>query len=193
MSWVAVAVTTAVAAGGYTAYSQYQQGAAQQRFSNYQSAQEKLNAQAALNVAAKQSELVQDQQEFSGQDQAFNAARLVAAQRTTEAADGIASNSVTAEDIAKDSFVKQRKDESMLKYNADLKSWSIETQGNEEAFQHTQQGTLDTYAGKAAKVAGQVAATGTLLSTAATVAGIGARASSGSNAPKTPSTAGVNQ
>ena len=50
---------------------------------------------------------------------------LEGSQRTSMAASGIGGGSVTAEDIAADTFSKAKKDELAIRLNADLGSWNI--------------------------------------------------------------------
>lgn len=176
MSWIAAAVTTAVVAGGYTAYSQYQQGASQKAFADYQAQQEQVDAQQAYNVGQKQSEQVAQQGEINSQTIAFKNAQEQGAQKTAEAANGLLQNSVTSENLAIGSFNKGNRDEQILNYDEQNKEWSIKTAAADQAFTDQQQSSLDVIQGKNEQAAGEMAATGTLLSTAATVAGLGSKA-----------------
>lgn len=172
MSWIAFAIGGAAltaGAGGFTAYSQYQQGAAQKRYYDYQSQQSILQGEASLAAAQQQSNLVQDQQEQSGKQLAINQAKLQGAQTVAMATNGT-QNGVTAQDIKSDTLTTAQQDEAALRYNADTKSWSIVAQGNYDKFAADQQAIQDRYAGKNALQAGKIAAVGTLLSTAASVA-----------------------
>lgn len=175
MSWIATAIGVSVVAGGYSAYSSYQQGAAQNKYNQALGEQAEIDGEQTLAVAQKQSNLVQDQQEEAGKQLATNYSKLNATQVADEAANGTA-GSVTAQDIAGDTFNKQTQDAIAMKYNADAKSWSIMTQGQEAAFTGQQQQQQYQAAGKNAQVAGEVAATGTILNTASSVASIGFRA-----------------
>ena len=185
MSFIAVAVTTAVAAGGYSAYSAYQQGASQKAFADYQAQQEQVDAQQAYAVGQAQSQQVAQQGELNSQTLAFKNAQEEGARRAAESANGITANSVTAENLAIGGFNKGNRDEQILNYNEQNQEWSIKTAASEQAFTDTQQSALDTIQGENEMAAGEMNATGTLLSTAATVAGLGYKMST------TPSPTGV--
>lgn len=177
MSFIAVAVTTAVVAGGYTAYSQVQNGIAQKNFADYEAQQEQVDAQQAYSVGQAQSQQVAQQGELNSQTLAFKNAQEIGAQRVAESANGIAANSVTAENLEVGSFNKGNRDEQMLNYNEQNQEWSIKTGAADQAFTDTQQASLDTIQGQNEQAAGEMAATGTLLSTASTVAGLQYKAS----------------
>ena len=176
-TWIAAAVTATVVAGGYTAYSQVQQGAAAKKFADYQAQQEQVNAQAAYAQGQAQSEQVAQQNELESQTLAFKNAQTVGAMRAAEAANGITANSVTAENLATNQFTKGNRDEQMLSYDAQNKIWSIKSAAADQVFTDQQQSTLDTIQGQNEQAAGYMAATGTLLSTASTAAGQGYKAS----------------
>ena len=109
-----VAEITAVGAGAFSAYSAYQQGAAQKAFSDYQSQQEQVDAQQAYNVGQAQSQQVAQQGELNSQTLAFKNAQEEGARRAAESANGITSNSVTAENFAVGGFNKGNRDEQIL-------------------------------------------------------------------------------
>lgn len=177
-SFVAVAITTAVVSGGYTAYSQYQQGAAQKKFANYQAQQEQVDADQALAVGQAQSEQVAQQGELNSQTLAFKNAQEIGKMRAAESANGISSNSVTAENLEVNSFNKGNRDEQILNYNEQNKEWSYKTNAADQALTDRQQSSLDVIQGENEQAAGEMNATGTLLSTASTVAGLGIKAGS---------------
>lgn len=177
MSWIAAAVTVSVVSGGFEAYSQIQQGAAQKKFADYQAQQEEVDAEQAYKVGQAQSQQVAQQEELNSQTLAFKNAQKIGAMRAATAANGIAANSVTAENLEIGSFNKGNRDEQMLEYNAENQEWSIKTAAADQAFTDNQQSALDVIQGENEQAAGEMAATGTLLSTASTVAGIGYKAS----------------
>ena len=177
MSWIGVAVGGAVVSGGFEAYSQIQQGAAQKKFADYQAQQEEVDAEQAYKVGQAQSQQVAQQEELNSQTLAFKNAQKIGAMRAATAANGIAANSVTAENLEIGSFNKGNRDEQMLEYNAENQEWSIKTAAADQAFTDNQQSALDVIQGENEQAAGEMAATGTLLSTASTVAGIGYKAS----------------
>lgn len=192
---MAIAIGATVAAGGASAYTQYQAGAAENKYYKQLAAQSDLEAgnallegQYALERGRQQSKVIQDvasqeSKQLKGNQAAFNAAT-----RAQLASQGI--SGVTAEDIAKTNLSKQQMDELALRYNADVKSYEAMTRAGYEDYQSrfksyglkTQAGQ-QRYAGKAAKYAGKVGAFNTLLGTAASVAAIGLLG--GGAAPKT--------
>jgi hypothetical protein len=172
-TWFAAGVTAvalSAASGAYSAYSSMQQGAAQKKFADYQAQQEQVDAQQAYAVGQAQSQQVAQQGELNSQTLAFKNAQEIGAQRTAESANGISANSVTAENLEIGSFNKGNRDEQMLNYNEQNQEWSIKTSAADQAFTDTQQANLDVIQGKNEQQAGEIAAAGTLLSTAATTA-----------------------
>ena len=197
----AIIIGTMVAAGGYSAYSQYQQGVASKKYYDYQADVANQEAQLALDVgkqrsdlaleaSRKQSNIIQDVNKIEGKQLAAEGAQFNASQRAALAALGV--SGVTAEALTVDSFNKQKLDEANLRYNADLRSYeSLEggrassyealTNADQQAWYSRTLAGQYKYAGHAAKQAGKTKALGTLLGTAASVAMIGA----GSPGPKT--------
>ncbi|HBF39771.1 MAG TPA: hypothetical protein DDW50_20965 [Firmicutes bacterium] len=141
--------------GFYSAYSQLQQGQMQQDMNNFQADQ-------ILQQGDEQAKAVKKQ----GQ-------QTLASQQAAMAANGMALDSATAEDISYDTLEKSSLDELLIKYNA-----------NVNAFQARQ-------AGKNARTASKINAANTLMGTATQVADSWnqwAKTSKG----KTSSTKGVN-
>ena len=178
MSWIAVGISAVVVSGGYTGYSQYQQGASQKKYYDAMADQASLEGEYQLAIAQKQSELVQDQSAQEIKQGSIKNAELNAAQVAVAANNGTA-GTVTAQDIASSTFKKGKEDELAMRYNADTKSWSIMTQGGYDKFALNQQADQYRAAGKNAKKAGTTAMVGTILSTAASVAALGIKANGG--------------
>ena len=184
---LAVAAAATVASGGYSAYTQYQSGAAQNKYYNYMAANANTEAgyalsegQQALKVGETQSRLVQDQASREGKQLKTDQARFNASQRATLAANGV--YGVTAEDITTDTLSRERLDEMALRYNADVKSWEIGTDAKYknqskqyQAWQSNVGADQLRYQGKAASYAGKTGAFSTLLSTATSVASMGVK------------------
>lgn len=158
-----------VIAGGYKAYSQYQEGLAQKNYYDYLAQNSRTEAEYALQVAGQQETMVQDKAAQEGKQQKISAAKLNAAQRVALAENGIGLDSVTAQDITENSFSNQQLDEQMIRYNADLQGWQIRTEGLYKNWAANAQALQYSMAGKNAKAAGKREAIGTLLSTAAQV------------------------
>ncbi len=164
----ATVVGLSVASGGFQAYNQYKQGVAESKYNNYLATQSENEGKAALAAGQKQSELVQDSAKEQGKSFKRGAAEFNSAQRAAMAAMGV--EGVTAEDVASDTFNKQRMDELAIRYNADVKSWETTTQAANQNWQSQEQAKQYRYAAKNAKQAGKTAAFTTLLSTAASTA-----------------------
>lgn len=182
----AAAIATTVAAGGFTAYSQYQSGAASNKYYQYMSDQSRQEGQLALKQGEAQSTAIQEQAKLQGKQLSTNQSEFNASQRAAMAAAGV--TGVTAEDIVSSTFNKENLDKSLLRYNADLKSYESTSNAAYRNWASNVQADQLTYQGKAAKYAGKTQAFSTLLATAASVATIGAF--SGLGAAKTAGTAG---
>lgn len=164
---VPLMIATAVS-GGISAYGAYQQGQSQKNMYNYQ-------AQAAL-MQKEQTGKVAQANITSSQDQAARNATMLSrnqsivagSQRASTGAQGLGS-SVTAADIAKDTFTKQQMDQMTLHYNANVKAWNITNQANAEEWGLGVQADQDKTAAKNASRAGTIGAVTSLLSTAAQV------------------------
>ena len=177
MSFVAVAIGVTVAAGGYSAYSQYQAGSAQNKYYNYLADNSRREGEYAIKAGDAQSKAYQDQAKIQGKQLNKSQAEFNASQRAAMAASGV--TGVTSEDIVSSTFSKEKLDESLLRYNADLKSWETNTSAAYKKWAANVQADQYGYQGKAAKYAGKVGATTTLLATAASVATIGALSGAG--------------
>ena len=177
--------------GAYSAYNQYQQGVATNKYYNYLADQSTMQGQAALKAGAKQSELTQDTAKIQGKEQAYKSAETLASQRAAMAAMGMDPSSVSAQDVALSSMDKSRMDERAIRYNADIKSWESEYGASLENWQQQSQATQQRYAGKYAKWEGKTGAFSTLLGTAASIAGSGLLKGSTAAKPAT-SAAGYN-
>lgn len=174
MSFVAAAITLTVASGGYSAYNSYQQGAAQNSYYKYLAENSRLEGEYAIKQAEAQSTSVQNQAKEQGKQLSKSQAEFNASQRAAMAASGL--TGVTAEDITSSTFTKEQLDKSLLLYNADIKSWEGNTKGAYAKWAANVQADQYSYQGKAAFKAGQTGAWTTLLTTAASVAAIGALA-----------------
>lgn len=166
---VTIAVVTTAAAGGVSAYSQYQQGVAESKGLKAQAQASEQQATQVMAQGQKQSELIQDSAAREGRRFSQEAARFNAAQRNAMAGMGV--QGVTAEDILSDTAKTQRLDELAIRYNADVNSYeTLENAKNQNWALRTEANQLSA-ASKNAKKAGTLNAFSTLLGTAANVAG----------------------
>lgn len=163
-----VAAGTMAAAGGVSAYSQYQEGAAQKKYYNSLADRSTKEGQAALETADRQSTAVQDTAKISGLKLAKDQQRFNATTRAQLSAQGV--SGAMAEDLITSNFSNEEMDKAILRNNADLKSWEINTQGAYSNWASINEANDYRYAGKSAKRAGAIGAFTTLLGTASSVA-----------------------
>lgn len=188
------AITLTAAAGGMAAYGQVQQGKVQQKMYQYQASLALQNAKLTREYAEQQKKSIEGAAESnitatqgSAAEESKRLARditqLTGTQRATIGALGI--GGVTAADIAVSSFDRAKLDQMAIRYNANVKSWqygeeaksNIWTLGEETKFKVwslEEEAKQYGVAGKYARKAANIAATGTILSTAASMAMIGA-------------------
>lgn len=190
------AVTLMAVAGGVKAYGVYQEGKAQATMYNYQSAlavqeatatskyaemQKKAIGEAArANITAEQAAAAEESRILAG-----DIAELSGRQRATIGALGI--GGVTAEDILTSTFDKGRLDQLAIRYNANVRSWAIREEAKRSIWTLGEETKMKTWAlkseagqfrlaGKQARKAGKIGVATTLLSTAASMAIVGAGA-----------------
>lgn len=168
---IIAAVGLQIASGAYTAYQQKKEGDAEGEYYNYLSNQSATHGNLATQRGQQQSELIQDQAARQGKDLKAQGAQVSASQKAGIAASGIDSSSVTAQDIASDTFSKQKMDEMALRYNSDVASWETETGAKYEKYGYDSEAGQYSIAGKNARKAGKTRAFSTLLGTASSVAG----------------------
>lgn len=181
---IAVAAAATLASGATTAYSQYQTGAAQNKYYNYMAENSNTEAgyavaqgQQAIKNGELQSKLIQDQASAEGKSLKTQQAEFNASQKATLAANGV--YGVTADDIQNNTLSKEKLDEMTLRYNADVKSYEVTTDASYknqayqyQAWQSNVQADQYRYQGKASAQAGKTQAFTTLLSTASSVAAL---------------------
>lgn len=175
-----LAVGTTVAAGAYSANSQYQQGLAQKNYYESLAAQSREQGKLAISESERQSTLIQDTAKEEGKRLKESQAEANASTRASMAASGVYGG--TAEDILSSNISKEQRDEALLRYNADVKSWEEITQGRYRKWASDIESENYEYAGRQAKKTGKRQAIGTLLGTAGSAFSMGASAFK----PKTP-------
>lgn len=198
---VGAAIAATAAAGGVQAYGQIQQGKAQSKMYQYQAALALQNAKIIKEYSEQQKKSIESAAESNitatqgaaaeeSKQLAREVAQLTGTQRATIGALGI--GGVTAADIAVSTFDKAKLDQMAIRYNANVRGWRIGeeakmdiwTLGEESKYKiwslEEEAGQYDV-AAKYARKAANIAAVGTLLSTASSIATIGAM-----GLPKTP-------
>ena len=159
----ATAVSGAVSAAGA-----YEQGQAQKNMMLYQKQAAETQIQNVQQTETANITGVQDQAALTATMLARRQATQAGAQKAAEGAQGIGS-SVTAADIAKDTFTKQQMDQMTLQYNANVKSWGITNQANAQIWGlNSQAGQYGEGAANAAE-AGTINTAGSLLNTASQI------------------------
>lgn len=169
---ITLATIGVAAGGGYSAYNQYKEGSAANKYYQYQADQAEQEAQNAEKQGALQSKLIQDSAKEQGKNLKTSQAEFNASQKVALVSSG--QSGATAEDIVSDSQRKQNMDEALLRYNADAKSWEVQNQMRNNAWATRVQADQYRYAGKNAKAAGKRKSFSTLLGTATKVAAMSA-------------------
>lgn len=163
---VIASVAASVAGAAVSTTSAIQQGKAQESMYKYQSDVAKRQQEMATQAGETNIDLTQDKAKRDTLDLQRKYALVTGAQRATRAAMGIGGGSVSEGDIATDTFNTKSLDETMIRYNADLKSWAIRNQTASEVWGLGTQANQYTYAGRNAARAGIISGTGTIFSAA---------------------------
>lgn len=204
---IVAAMAATAAAGGYAAYNQNQQGKAQAKMYEYQESLSNENKKLTEQTAKTQSELIQKTSERNihatqgaAAEESKKLSRIISSVSGTQraATGALRIGGVTAADIIKDTFDKSQLDQAAIRYNADVRSWeyaenakaqvwSVGEEARNRVWAMGEEAKQFSVAAKYARRAGRRQAIGTLLSTAASVASIGAV---GLKAPSAPAGGG---
>lgn len=160
-----VALASTAVAGGVAAYGAHQQGIAQKNMLNYQAQAAAVQAQATKNTATANITAVQDQASRESTILSRQQSAVKGAQAASAGAQGL-DGSVTGADIAKDTFTKQQMDQMTLQYNANVKSWDITNQTNNQLWGLGVQQNQYEMGAQNAETAGNIATVGSLFNTA---------------------------
>jgi len=159
-----------------TAYSGYQQAKSQREAGNAQGAyydaqarNKELEAEYAMKIGTKQSEIVQDNAMLQGKSLKKQQAIFNASNKARMASMGL--EGVTAEDVILSDYDEQRLDEYQLRHNADMKSWSIMTDAGYGRWTSLNEAEQNRYAGQNARYTGSVNSRNTMLGTATSMVG----------------------
>ena len=193
--WFVVALAAVAVSGAYSAYSQYQQGKAQGKMYEYQESLSQQNQELTRQQAKQQADLIKKTSERN-----INLTQGAAAEESKRLAGGISRvygtqraatgtlgiGGVTAIDIIKDTFDKANKDQAAIRYNADVRSyeysenarnqvWTVQEEAKNRVWALGEEAKQYSVAAKYARKAGRTQAVGTLLTTAASMATMGAK------------------
>jgi|WetSurMetagenome_2_1015567.scaffolds.fasta_scaffold134852_2 hypothetical protein len=172
----AAAVPLMVAGGITSAYSQYQEGKAQNDYYKYLAANKRTEA----NLVRQQGTQAATMAEGQGSIEATTARRkeneLIGSQKAASGAN-VGGGSVTSADILSDTLDKAKMDQLAIKYNADNVAWKAENDAKTQAWALENEATGYETAGKQAKFSGKIGAFNSLLGSAGQVAGYNYRKS----------------
>lgn len=154
---------------GYAAYGDYVEGLAQQRYYKYKAAQNKTQQALVLNEGQQEANAAEDYGMKQTKILKGKVAETEGAQAAGQAASG-AAGSVTATDIARDTFNKAKMDELAIKFNADQAAFKAINNSKLQAWQLGEEARGNEFAGEYAKWAGKRKAFSTLLSGSSQVA-----------------------
>lgn len=157
-----------IASGVVAAEGAHQQAVAQNNMMNYQAQAANVQAQATRNASSANISAVQDQAERQSTMLNRQQSAVKGAQAASMGAQGL-DGSVTGADIAKDTFTKQEMDQQTLQYNANVKTWNITNQTNNQLWGLGVQQNQYEMGAENAQTAGNIAVTGSLLNTASQV------------------------
>lgn len=170
---VPIALGATAISGAVGAYGAYSQGQAQKNLMNYQAQAAQSQAKQTADVAEANITSVQNQAGREATMLGRSQAIVAGSQKASAGAQGIG-GSVTAANIATDTFNKQQMDQQTLQYNANVKAWNITNQANGRIWSLGVESNLDQMGAKNAAISGNIGATTSLLSTAAQVGSEGA-------------------
>lgn len=164
MSWVFSGIT-AVVGTGLNVYGQIKKGQDEAAYYQAIAQQNEEQAQEDLKVAGENQSSLQDQAARESAALSREGKQLEGTQRATLAANGMGAGS-TAEDIARDTFNREKMDQLLIRYNADAKTRSIAEEANFKASQLRSQGALYQQSAANAQTAGDLSGVASLLGSA---------------------------
>lgn len=164
---VGIGIAATAAAGGISAYGQYQEGETQDKYYKYLAEQNEREAEAAMQTAEQRTTIAQNEAAQQAKELKGDVSRIIGGQKVAMAASGILG--VTAEDILQDTINRAKLDEANIRYNADITSWAAKKEAIEQGWALRNQSTLFRFAGKQAKRAAMINMTTTLLGTASSI------------------------
>lgn len=167
-----LATATTVGGGLYSANAQNQSGVAMNSYYQSLAQQDRQLGASVIAQGERQSNLIQDQAAQEGKQLKTGQAEFNASTRAQLAANGVQGQTVN--DIQNNNFTKQQLDESLLRYNADAKSYEARTKAAYDSYADNVQANNYDFQGRSAKAAGRTGAISTLLGTATSVANFGA-------------------
>lgn len=176
-------------AGGsiYQYDQQRKAGQRQQQYYNYLADQTENKANLTLKRGGEQVSSIQDAAALNNADMERGIAKVRGTQKANIGASGISADSVTAEDIARDTNHAENIDQNAIRFDADSKSWAAATAATDQAAAERDYARQLRMAGENARMSSNVDANTALINGASGVAGTWSQyqGAYGSRAPKT--------
>ena len=163
------AIITTIASTGFSMYGQMQAGRSAQRRNEYEAQLAERQSELVRRTAEQNKTLEQIKAAGESKILAGKTAELAGTQKATLAAKGTG-GSVTAADISADTITKSQADQMAIRYGADITSWGIEEEAKTNEWMLKNRAKQFRAAGKNAVAASNIAAMGTLLNSATSVA-----------------------
>jgi hypothetical protein len=158
-----------VAGGATSAEASIQSGKAQQRYYDYLAGQNERQAADVLDAGDKQTSFIQDSAASETKNLRASQRVFEGSQKVALAANGVPLSSVSAEDLARDTWKREEMDAEAVRYNADTKSYETQMQARAQATALRTQAGGYRMAGRNAKRAGDMGAVTSLLGSATSV------------------------
>lgn len=153
---LAIAGAAIVVAGAIgQAYTAYSQGKSNRDYYRFLSEQSKLKSDLTMQAAEENVGYIQDQAARNSGLLRANYNQVESAQKAQMAAQGMALNSVTAEDIIKDNVSKMKLDEMAIRYNAELGAYQTRKNAIMQSFDLRAQAGSQMFSGEMAYWTGQ--------------------------------------
>lgn len=158
-----IGITAAAVGGGITAYGQHQSGQAQGAMYNYQAGVAKINQQ----IKQQDSEYFRDVGEVQAEESGMKTRAQVSQIKSNQSGSGIDVNTGSPAAVRESQIAIGQQDERIIRSNAARRAYGAEVEGVNLGAQSTVYGMSASNA----KTSGDIKATGTLISTAGSVAG----------------------
>lgn len=156
--------------GYYQAEAERQAGEAKQRYYDFLAGQNEAQAVTVQKRGEEQATAISGTSAVDESNLDRNANRVVGQQRAALGASGVTADSVTAEDISRDTSKTHALDKAALRYDADSKIWAARTAAEDTAKGLRDQAAQFRVAGANARSGADVAANASLLGSATSVA-----------------------
>lgn len=163
------------AIGGYMSYNNIKaQGDATGAYYDMLAKQNEYDAKTVRERAKQQEGEIQYAASLDENKISAETKKLEGRQKTVMAANGVFGDSVTAQDIARDTVTKEAMDKAVIRYNANTKSWATELDAIDTAYGLKKESAFNRLAGNQARRASRTEALASLLGSSSQIANTGA-------------------